>query len=80
MVQHPNILCILGSLLIDQKIAIISNLVRGSNLQHIIFSQSTKVYCLFWLLFNFIIDIHTAVVCTEEDAICANSSRALIFA
>ena len=44
MVQHPNILCMLGSVVKDKKIAIISNLVRGFNLHELIFCSSTKVY------------------------------------
>ena len=48
MVQHPNILCMLGSVVTDTKIAIISTLVRGSNLHKLIFCSSTKVN--FWFL------------------------------
>ena len=44
MVQHPNIFGILGSVIKESKIAIISNLVKGCNLEQLIFNGSTKVH------------------------------------
>ena len=43
-IQHPNILCVLGSVMMERKIAIITNMVRGSNLHELIFNSSTKVF------------------------------------
>ena len=44
MVQHPNILCVLGSVLTKQKLVIFSNYVQGSNLHNLLLCHSTKVY------------------------------------
>lgn len=62
-VQHPNILCILGSVMKENKIAIISNLVRGSNLEELIFKSSTKVAII-------IIIVHTT--CQTESLTIAS--------
>ena len=43
------IFCVLGSILKKQKIAIISNLVRGNNLNNLLFCNSTKVYIILTL-------------------------------
>ena len=41
-IQHPNILCFLGTVVTDNSITIISNLVKGLDLHALIFDQENS--------------------------------------
>lgn len=82
-IQHPNIVSVLGSVVKDRRIAIISNLVRGCNLHDLLFGSETKEdvsspHCtgIQMTCFNLI----TGAICCEVVYGCADSSGSCISA